>query len=396
MSFEHKLKSIYESNGRDATYAALHDAIAEKKIDANRDWSIRRLFEAFHGHDWMEKMQGGKPIMESPESVSLSSQAAVGIAGQFLLSIIKDAYTAQKSAVDELITTIGVSNQNLGAEVVGYVSSPSSLGEVVNEGEAFPADIVATQSVTLPAIVKWGRILNVSFEAAAGDKTSQIIKQAEMIGTTTKTSVTYHKYNVILGYLNQYIFNTNQLSTYYTAAAAGPFVNKITSFNITDYSSINQLEQTILNQVDPYNPNLPIELLDRKQVLVVPQSLYKLKTILEGEAVRGGNYAVAGNNIATYAKNPLVAGEYEVHSDIYVQKVLQSNGMSYADSANFILFGNLKKAFMYREFRPLELTILPQPSTWNITNDTLFSCRAVTMGSAGVYEPRAVCLGVVS
>jgi hypothetical protein len=61
-----------------------------------------------------------------------------------------------------------------------------------------------------------------------------------------------------------------------------------------------------------------------------------------------------------------------------------------------MLFGNFKKAFMYRVFRPLELTVMPQPSVFNVSNDILFTARAVHMGSCGVFEPRAVALGVVS
>jgi hypothetical protein len=92
----------------------------------------------------------------------------------------------------------------------------------------------------------------------------------------------------------------------------------------------------------------------------------------------------------------LNSGEYEILSDIYTQRVLSNNGVSYSDAADFMLFGNIKKAFVYRVFRPLELTVLPQPSTFNIEQDVLMTCRAVHMGAAGIFEPRAVALGVVS
>ena len=394
MSFERKLKQVYEAHGREKTLQCLNDAISEKKWNPNTDWSIRRLFETFHGPDWADQFQSRR-LFEGPEAVSLSNAAAVGVSGQLLLSIIKDAYELQTTVADQLVTEIGVSNQNLGPEVTAYISSPSSVGQIVQEGEAFPADVVATQSVTLPAILKWGKLINLSYESVAGDKTSQIVRQAQMIGEYVKLSRTYHILNTVLGYLQSYIFNTQSLNTYYAAADNGPFTNKITSFSITSLSSINQLEQTILNQVDPYSGQ-PVELLDRKQVLVVPQSVYKVKSIITADNVRLGNYATSGNNFNTYAGNPLVENEYEILSDIYVQKVLTENGMTYSNAADFMLFGNIKKAFMYRSYRPLELTVLPQPSVYNVTNDVLFTARAVHMGSCGVYEPRAVALGVVS
>jgi hypothetical protein len=395
MSFEYKLKSIYESNGRDATLRALSDAIEEKKIDPNHSWSLRRLFEAFHGHDWAEKFQTRR-LLEGPEATSLSNAAAVGVSGQLLLSIIKDAYNLQKTVANDLCTTIGVTNQNLGPEVTAYISSPANIGEEVIEGETFPANQVATQSVTLPRIFKWGSLLNLSYESIAGDKTAQIVKQAQMIGQMVKLNETYNILNTVLGYAQTYIFNGNSLNTYYTASTPNaPFVNKVTGFSIDSLQSINQLEQIILNQVDPYSGQ-PIELLDKKQVLVVPQSLYKVRAIINANEVRYGNYDPTGDRFQTFSENPLVSGQYEILSDIYTSRVLQQNGMSYSDTANFCLFGNIQGAFMNRVFRPLELTTLPQPSVYNVTNDVLMTCRAVMMSSCGVYDPRKVALGVVS
>jgi hypothetical protein len=112
--------------------------------------------------------------------------------------------------------------------------------------------------------------------------------------------------------------------------------------------------------------------------------------------VRSGPFAASGDPIGTYAENPLMAGEYELLSSIFVQKVLSDNGMTYSDAANFVLFGNIQRAFMYREARPLEVTTLPVPNTFSFENDVVMSVRALFMGSAGVYEPRCVALGVVS
>jgi len=395
MSFEYKLKSIYESSGRDATLNALSDAITEKKFDPTHSWSVRRLFEAFHGHDWAEKFQTRR-ILEGPEAVSLSNAAAVGVSGQLLLSIIKDAYNLQKTVANDLCTTIGVTNQNLGPEVTAYISSPQNIGEEVIENETFPANLVATQSVTLPRIFKWGSLLNLSYESIVGDKTAQIIKQAQMIGQMVKLNETYNILNTVLGYAQNYIFNQTSLQTYYTASTPNaPFVNKVTGFSIDSLQSINQLEQIILNQVDPYSGQ-PIELLDRKQILVVPQSLYKVRAIINADQVRYGDYNPSGDRFNTFSRNPLDSGEYEILSDIYTSRVLQNNGMSYSDTANFMLFGNIAGAFVNRLLRPLTLDTLPQPSTYNITNDVLMTCRAVLMSSCGVYDPRKVALGVVS
>jgi hypothetical protein len=389
--FEYKLKQVMEQHGKEATLQCLGDAIAEGKFNPARDFSIRRLAEAFHGPNWAEELKT-KRVMEGPEAVSASALTA--ISGQLMLSIIKDAYRLQPTIGDQLVTTIGVSNNNLGPEIVGYISSPFDIGQTVQEQETIPATQVTGQYLTLPKIEKFGRLIHLSYESIFADKTGELVQQAQAVGQWCALSKEYQILNVVLGYVNNYIFNGTSINTYNTAPNAN-YVNKITSFSLNDYSDINTLEQTILNQVDPISKQ-PIELLGRKQVLVVPQSLYKLKTILNANQVRSGPFATSGDPIGTYSNNPLDGGQYEVMSSIYVQKVLSANGMSYSDAANFILFGNISKAFMYREARPLEVTTLPVPNVFSFENDVVMSIRALFMGSCGVYEPRAVALGVVS
>lgn len=389
--FEYKLKSVMEQHGKQATLQCLGDAIAEGKFNPQTDFSIRRLAEAFHGPNWAEELKT-KRLMEGPEAVS--SSALTAISGQLMLSIIKDAYRLQPTIGDSLVTTIGVSNNNLGPEIVGYISSPFDVGAVVQEQEAIPATQVTGQYLTLPKIKKWGRLIHLSYESIFADKTGELVQQAQAVGQWCALSKEYEILEVVLGYNNNYIFNGNSINTYNTSPNAN-YVNKITSFSLNDWTDINTLEQTILNQVDPVSGQ-PIELLDRKQVLVVPQSLYKVRTILDSQMVRSGPFASSGDPIGTFSKNPLAGGAYEVLNSIYVQRVLTENGMSYSDAANFVLFGNIKKAFMYREARPLEVTTLPVPNTFSFENDIVMSIRALLMGSAGVYEPRAVALGVVS
>ena len=389
--FEYKLKQVMEQHGKEATLQCLGDAIAEGKFNPARDFSIRRLAEAFHGPNWAEELKT-KRVMEGPEAVSASALTA--ISGQLMLSIIKDAYRLQPTIGDQLVTTIGVSNNNLGPEIVGYISSPFDIGQTVQEQETIPATQVTGQYLTLPKIEKFGRLIHLSYESIFADKTGELVQQAQAVGQWCALSKEYQILNVVLGYVNNYLFNGTSINTYNVSPNVN-FVNKITSFSLNDYSDINTLEQTILNQVDPISKQ-PIELLGRKQVLVVPQSLYKLKTILNANQVRSGPFATSGDPIGTYSNNPLDGGQYEVMSSIYVQRVLTENGMSYSDAANFVLFGNISKAFMYREARPLEVTTLPVPNVFSFENDVVMSIRALFMGSCGVYEPRAVALGVVS
>jgi hypothetical protein len=388
MSFEHKLVKLMETSGKSVVLSTLDEAIQTKKFDPTREFSIRRLAEACYGYDWAEELKK-KRLYESPEAVSASAFPV--IQGQILLSIIKDAYKLQPTVGDKLVTTIGVTNQNLAEEQVGYVSSPFDIGASVEEMEPFPATQVKGQYVTLPRIKKWGSLMHLSFESVYQDKTAQLIKQAQMIGQQTALNKEFEILNTVLGFSNTYKFNGTSINTY-NAAPNANFVNKLSSFSITDWQSVNALEQTVLRQRDPVS-GLPVELLTKKQVIVPPQSLYKVKTILNATQVRQGPFAQSGEPIGTYANNPLDAGQYEVISSIYIQRVLEENGYTYDDQFNWMLFGNCSGAFMYREARPLEVVSLPQPSVYSLESDIIMSIRATLMGSCGVYEPRCVCLG---
>lgn len=385
-----------ESSGREATLACLDDAITERKLDITKGWSIRRLFETFHGPTWSEDLKNRR-LQEGPEAVSASNAIAVGILGQFYLSIIKQAYEMQKTVAFDLCTEIGVSNMNLGNEVIGYYSSPFNIGTEVAETETFPANLTKSQSVTIPPIKKWGSLMNLSYEAVYTDKTYELNQQAQMIGQMVRVNEIYDILNTVLGYAQTYTFNQTNLQTYYTSATPNaPFVNKVTGFDITSLQSINVLEQTILNQVDPVS-GLPIQLLDKKQILVVPQSLYKVRSIINANGVRYGNYDPSTNRFDTYAQNPLVSNEYEILSDIWTQNILSANGMSYSDAANFMILGDFKKAFIRRIFRPLTLDVLSGVNNPTyMTNDIIATYRAVSMSKCGVLDPRYVAAGVVS
>jgi hypothetical protein len=389
--FEYKLKSVMEQHGKQATLKCLDDAIAEGKFNPSTDWSIRRLAEAFMGPNWAEDLRT-KRIMEGPEAVS--SSALTAISGQLMVSIVKTAYQLQPTIGDKLCTTYGVSNNNLFEEKIPYISSPFDLGQKIQEQETIPATQVTGQYVTLPKIEKFGRLLHLSYESIFADKTGQLVQQAQAIGQWCALSKEYQILNVVLGYVNNYIFNGNSINTYNVSPNVN-YVNKVTSFSLNDWTDINTLEQLILAQRDPVSGQ-PIELLDKRQILVVPQSLYKLRTVMNSQMVRSGPFASSGDPIGTYSKNPLEANTYELLSSIYVQKVLSDNGMTYSDAANFVLLGNIQRAFAYREARPLEITTLPVPNTFSFENDIVMSIRALFMGSAGVMEPRAVALGVVS
>ena len=53
---EYKLKQVCEQNGVAATVNTLKEAFAEKKITAG-DFSLRRMAEAFIGHQWQSVLE---------------------------------------------------------------------------------------------------------------------------------------------------------------------------------------------------------------------------------------------------------------------------------------------------------------------------------------------------
>lgn len=399
--FEYKLKSICEQHGVHQTLEALKGAVAEGKWNPSKEFSIRRLAEAFMGPQWHETLRSKRVS----EAEGVSASAFTSITGQLLVDIVKETYKLQDTICDKLFTQTGVSNGNLKQQIIPYIGSPElndPTSLVVDEEQPIPTVKMSGQYFVAPPIKKVAKIMHISWETIYSDLTAQVVSQAQYLAEFVRLAKEFDCLNLLLGLVQTYNFNGNALNTYYSAPGS-PFINLVTGFSLTDYGSINQLEQLIIQQKDPVT-GLPIKVTGKKDVLIMPQSMYKVRSILQADSIRTGNYAQSGSNVASYSDNPLnnpfYDGGYAIHTSVYALNLLQQSGMSYSDASNWLLLGDFKKAFGVRVARPMEVVSLnsaADPSSpWNFTQDLVMSIRCLEQYAPYISDPRYLALGRVS
>jgi len=384
---EYKLKQVCEQNGVQATVNTLKEAFAERKVSAG-DFSLRRMAEAFIGHQWQSVLENRlSRVQESSEAVSASLFTA--ITGQLLVNEIKEKYQLASFIGDQLATTIPVTNGNLGTQKVPYLSDVRDIGEKLEEGEPYPQTQFAGQYITYPGIEKHGRICAVSMEAIYSDLTTQILDSARSVGTYLALTKEYKILQVVLGVTNNHSWNGTSYNTYLTT---GAWVNKITSYSLTDWTTINSLEQLFVNMVDPVT-GYPI-LIEPKQMLVMPALKYQARSIVNATEVRRNNpgYATSGAPIQNISENPLDR-DYQILTSPHALKALTDSGVSVANANTRVYLGDFKKAFVWREAKPLTVVEAPPLNPLEFNQDIALAVKASWMGVAGVRDPRFVVAG---
>ena len=384
---EYKLKQVCEQNGVQATVNTLKEAFAEKKITAG-DFSLRRMAEAFMGHNWTSVLENrlGR-VQESSEAVSASLFTA--ITGQLLVNEIKEKFKLASFIGDSLATTIPVTNGNLGTQKVPYLSDVRDIGERLEEGEPYPQTQFAGQYITYPGVEKHGRICAVTMEAIYSDLTTQILDSARSVGTYLALTKEYKILQVILGVTNNHSWNGTSYNTYLTT---GAWINKLTSFSLTDWTSINSLEQLFVNMVDPVT-GYPI-LVEPKQMLVMPALKYQARSVINATEVRRNNpgYATSGAPIQNVSDNPLDR-DYQIMTSPHALKALTDSGVSASNANTRVYLGDFQKAFVWREAKPLTVVEAPPLNPLEFNQDIALAVKASWMGVAGVRDPRYVVAG---
>jgi len=384
---EYKLKQVCEQNGVAATVNTLKEAFAEKKITAG-DFSLRRMAEAFIGHQWQSVLENRlSRVQESSEAVSASLFTA--ITGQLLVNEIKEKYQLASFIGDQLATTIPVTNGNLGTQKVPYLSDVRDIGEKLEEGEPYPQTQFAGQYITYPGVEKHGRICAVSMEAIYSDLTTQILDSARSVGTYLALTKEYKILQVVLGVTNNHSWNGTSYNTYLTS---GAWINRITTFSLTDWTSVNSLEQLFVNMVDPVT-GYPI-LVEPKQMLVMPATKYQARSIINATEVRRNNpgYATSVAPIQNVSDNPLDR-DYQIMTSPHALKALTDSGVTAANANLRVYLGDFKKAFVWREAKPLTVVEAPPLNPLEFNQDIALAVKASWMGVAGVRDPRYVVLG---
>lgn len=357
------------------------------------DISLRELAQSLIGDDWSDHLRtyarrGAENPYDLKESVdAVDSSAFTAITGQLLVDAVKEKYELATKVTDAMFRTLPVTNGNLGTHVVPYLSDTVDDPASVQQGQVYPATSFQGQYVTLAAPEKFGRVCNVTFEAIFSDLTGQILDSAASVGKRVGLWVEKKRLRIALGLDNNYVFNGSALNTYLTS---GAYINSLTNFALTDWTSIDTLEQLFNGMLDPVL-NEPIDI-EGAQLLTMPKLKYTAKRILNATEVRHGDHD-ATNAVVTVSNSPLDGG-YSLMASKHARRQLRTYGASTFDTDakadSLVLFGDFKKAFYWRQVFPMQTVQAPPQNPMEYLQDVVYSVKANVFGVAGVWDPRYV------
>jgi hypothetical protein len=397
-----KLKEFGQQNGLAKTKAFFSESIAKGDVAVNRI-SLRGLAEGIMGDDWAEQLNRfngpERTFMEATEAVDASNFAA--ITGQILITTVQEKYKLASFIGDQLVSTIPA-GQNLSTEIIPWLSDISPSPEVVQPGMPYPQTQFSGNYVRLPAIEKVGRICAITAEMIYSDKTSQALASAESVGTYCGLVREERILNTVLGLTGSYVYGTAAgaeatLNTYSTTAQAGMtfgFINKIASYSLSNFASINTLEQLFYQMKDP-NTGKPIDIFGPgMQMLVMPFQKYTASRILNPQTVtKNGPFATSGDVEQLESPNPLDTN-YGLLTSAHARNLLVTSGIAAATADKYVYLGNFKKAFVWREAKPMEVVQAPANNWAEFNQDIAVAIKASWWGSAGVTDPRYVVQGL--
>jgi hypothetical protein len=391
-----KLREVMKSRpgveGQRAAKQVLREALEQKKI-TKEDISLREMAQSLIGDQWESHLRtvaqrgaedGALAFREAVDAVDSSGFHA--ITGQLLVDEIKEKYKLATYVGDQLFRVIKVTNGNLGTHVVPYLSDTIDDPEIVSQGQKYDDTTFSGQYITLAAPQKFGRICSVTFEAIYQDLTKQILDSAGSVGKRVGLWVEKKKLRVALGLDNNHVWNGTSYDTY---QAATPWINSVTNFSLTNWTSIQTLELMFSKMLDPVLAE-PIDI-DGAQMLTVPSLRYTAKRIQNATETRDGDITT-GSGHQTISGNPLDG------FSLLTSKHLRRQALTYgaatfdtdAKADSLVLYGDFKKAFYWREVFPMQTVQAPPQNPAEFEQDIVLRVKANVFGVAGVWDPRYV------
>lgn len=398
-----KLKEFGKQNGVAKTREYLSEAIAKGDIQPSR-LSLRGLAEGIIGEQWAETMHRfngpERMFMESTEAVDASNFAA--ITGQILITTVKEKFKLAAFIGDSLVQNIPA-GQNLAQELIPWLSDTTTEAETVQPGMPYAQTQFTGNYVKLPAIEKVGRICAITAEMIYADKTSQALQSAESVGTYCGLAKEERILKTVMGITGNYVYGTSQgsESTLDTYSATGGqsgltygFINQVNSYALSNWSSINTLEQLFFQMKDP-NTGKPIDIFGPgMQMIVMPFQKYSASRILNpATTTKNGPYATTGDVEQLESPNPL-DNNYGLLTSAHARALLIASGVSASNADKYVWLGNFKKAFVWREAKPLEVVQAPANNWAEFNQDIAVAIKASWWGAAGVMDPRYVVRGI--
>lgn len=352
--------------------------------------SIRKLAEHLveDGAEWVRTMDprfGNGDFVESMDAVNTTHFA--NITGQFAYSAIMENFNNPEFVFSGLIPT--VETQFSGERIPG-VTMLGDGTEVVNEGSQYPTLGVTQDYVDTPPTIKRGGIVPVTKEAIFFDRTNLVAANCADIGGSLglnkekraidcvideNTTAHRHKWRAYAAHATYGDASTTSGHYYDNLSASTP---------LTDYTSIDTVEQLLANMTDP-NTGEPITVM-ADTLIVTPQLMQTARRVINATQIVAaiGGFPTSGNPIQTTAGNLIGNSPYSANYNILTSRLLAARLGT--DTSWFL--GNPKKAFVYMQNWGITVAQAPTNSHLEFQNDIVMQFKASERGAYFVRRPQ--------
>lgn len=344
--------------------------------------SLRDLAEGLMGPNWATKFRKPFHLLEAAEAVDSSTFSA--ITGQLFVDIVKEKYNSPDFIGDELVTVYPVANGNLATHLVPSHSQVVDPPKKIQQGQPYDFSTFLPLSTTLPAPEKRGEICAVTFEMIYADLTRQALDSAAGVGRRVGIDREERILKVVLGLVNNYIFNLTSFNTYQTST----WTNTTSGNVLNDWQSLNIVEQMAANMLDPITGKVIDIPITEMKLLVMPYRKYNAKRALTATNTRSGTYPTStpvGNIVD--APNPIDV-QYQILTSKFAYQLLLASGLTAVQAQEYFFLGAFKKAFAYRQVYPLQTIQAPPNNPYEFLQDIVVAVKAQEFGVAGVMDPR--------
>lgn len=398
------LREAAREKGVETAVEVYRTGVREGRIN-RLDFSLKEAAIAFMGEQWDQELAKFRAVMHDPHAVmrlresssvdGVDASSFAAITGQLLIDRVREKYQFATQVGNQIFETAPITNGNLGTQREPWLSRVQDFPERVQPGMPYPTTQYVQQYVDYPGPEKYGQICYVTMEHIYSDLTGQVYESADSVGDLTGMWEEYKKLAVFLGMVNNHSWNGTTYNTYLTS---GAWANALTNFTLTDYRSINTLEQLFVGMTDPVT-GIPIKI-SPKNFFVMPTARYTAKRILNATMTRSGNEA-SDTGVLFEAGNPLDT-DYSLLTSVNARNLaingLTNNGIAEASAAvsnaaqadSMVLIGDFKKAFRWRQAKPPQFSQMPPNSTPEFTQDVILGVKSMVWGVACVKDPRFV------
>lgn len=347
-------------------------------------------------------------IFEAIDAVGASTFADIG--GQLMVDRVRDNYELAMAGIDQLATVRPNPVNNLGPHIDPWLSRVYEEPQIVEPGQPFPWAHFSEQWATLPAPEKRTFGLALEMEMIMADKTRQAMLRANGVGEkmglnkakrllATMTGMTFTMGNNVYS-PHEFEYNGTSYALYNTS---GLWVNQVSGLVVTNYNNVTTIEQlfghmTDLATGDPIEDNLT-----QRIVLCTWDKQWDLYGAFTATDNLRGAFPTSGDNIQGHFPSPLPKTNslYKIVPSKLLYNMLVTGSptaptgtgnLSSSQAKDYLIWGDLPKAFGYREVYPITIIQAPPQNPAEFYQDIALQVKCTEYGVPFVDQPQSVAM----